>query len=73
MLTQNTKGEIFGAAEVHGKAPIGLLEAAGFHQGFGCLQTPAATKSNCRRLVQTPNSLMCVTNVHTNSAFAGTN
>lgn len=45
---QKHEGGNFGAAEVHGKAPIRLQEAAGFHQGFGCLQMPAATKGNCR-------------------------
>lgn len=32
-----------------------------------------ATKGNCWQLAQTPNSLMYVTNVHINYAFAGTN
>lgn len=39
--------EPFGAAEVHGKAPVGLQEAAGVHRGVRCLQMAAATKGNC--------------------------
>lgn len=38
LLTKTTKGEVFGDAQVHGKAPIRLQEAAGFHTGFSCLQ-----------------------------------
>lgn len=38
LLTKNTRGEVFGDARVHGKASIGLQEAAGFHPGFSLLE-----------------------------------